>query len=222
VNTQDLNRTVHINTTTIRIVDLVLVPDAQNPNKMSRERFEMLVAFIREGGFMQPILVARQPDNLTYEVVDGNHRVKALTVLGIEHVQAAVRDMSPDKRRAYRYAMNRLRGDVDMSLAQMDMVAMTAEFPLDELSLMTGFSVSELTDLTASHDTALLADAGAEEVPTDESPMPDKPFVLELPFATRKLLTLVKHKLRKAAGESKDMSLGLLNVLGEGDEVDGG
>jgi hypothetical protein len=109
--------------------------------------------------------------------------------------------------------MNRLRGNVDLTLAAGTMTEMLAAgLGMDELAVMTGFTESEVADLTAQPEAPLLADAGDV---ADESTVADRPFVLELKFASRSQLVTVKRKLRKAGGTTRDMTLGLLNVLGE-------
>ena len=46
-------------------------------------------------------------------------------------------------------------------------------------------------------------------------PSPPKPFVLEVRFERKEDFQLVRRKLKKAAGASNDLGVGLLNVLGE-------
>jgi len=215
MNQRDLEATLITNTCTLSLAVLHLVPDADNPNRMSAERFASLKAFIQEGGFLQPILVS--PIGLgadaEFDVVDGAHRVKALGELGLRHVQAVVRRMTPVQIRAYRLAMNHLRGDVDLTLAAGAMTEMLAGgLDMDELAVMTGFTESEVADLMAQPEQPLLGHGGAVE---DEPAVADRPFVLELKFGSRKQLVTVKRKLRKAGGTTRDMALGLLNVLGE-------
>ena len=213
MNQRDLEASVQIVTDAVRLENLVLVPDEDNPNKMSAERFASLKAFIREGGFLQPILVSRREDNLTYDVVDGKHRVVALRELGLSYVHAVVRRMTADQIRAYRIAMNRLRGDVDLTIAAGAMTEMLATgLGMDELAVMTGFTEPEVADLVAQSEPHILADAGDV---ADEPTVADRPFVLELKFSSRHQLVTVKRKLRKAGGTTRDMALGLLNVLGE-------
>jgi ParB-like chromosome segregation protein Spo0J len=215
MNQKELEATLVTSTRTLSLGVLHVVSAAENPNKMSAEQFASLKLFIQEGGFLQPILASPMDKgaDAEFEVVDGAHRIEALRELGQTVVQAVVRRMSPVQIRAYRLAMNRLRGNVDLTLAAGTMTEMLAAgLGMDELAVMTGFTESEVADLTAQPEAPLLADAGDV---ADESTVADRPFVLELKFASRSQLVTVKRKLRKAGGTTRDMTLGLLNVLGE-------
>lgn len=90
--------------TTVKISDLTeeysgLVDD------LSETKFEGLVASIDKNGVREPIIINRRG-----KILDGHHRVKACTRLGIESIPAIIKDYrSEPKERAYAISTNRER-----------------------------------------------------------------------------------------------------------------
>jgi hypothetical protein len=68
-----------------------LVPNPWNPNRMDSFMYEKELASIRKFGMASPI-VARAQGNV-YEIIDGEHRLKALDQLG--HTEAPVWNLGP-------------------------------------------------------------------------------------------------------------------------------
>ena len=193
-------------------------PDADNPNRMDPEDFQLLVVQIGREGFDQPVLTRPlpegQPDGCVYEMVDGNHRGRAVRVLGGERIPAVVREMTDEQVVAYRLARNKLRGRLDLTIARVQVRDLAAcGFDLDEL-LVTGFGVDDLTAFCAADVPPVAAGLGSMTVSDDSERLP-KPFVIEIPFTDKAQYQRALKRLRKAAGKTKDLGLGLLNVLGE-------
>jgi hypothetical protein len=206
-------------------VDELRTPDpADNPNKMTDVEFALLQEAMSKATdgdeILQPVLVVSSDDTM-YDVVDGSHRVQAARLLGWKHVECKVVLAADgwDRARiiAYRLGMNRNRGHIDLGMA----AAVMTELKMDGWSagdmVVTGFTADEIAELTkgVDSDAELLADVGAPDVEDDPGAAADKPFVLEIEFRNREDFVLVKRKLRKAAGKSKDLARGLLAVLGE-------
>jgi ParB-like chromosome segregation protein Spo0J len=201
-------------------------PDAENPNKMSPEAYLMLEEAVRvdaEKGspFKQPLLLApvEPPDagGFAFVVVDGEHRRRAALAAGLTSVPAVVVEMTDEEIKAWRLGMNRNRGEIDLAVAREIVLDLTSEGWSVQNLVVTGFSADEISDLTksaASTVSDLIEDAGTAEV-EDAPAVAAKPFVLEIPFVDKKQYELAKRKLRKAAGKTKDLARGLLNVLGE-------
>lgn len=217
---------VSVDVELIQIEHLIRTPEDKNPNKMSPEAFAMLVEAMRvsdakrEGGrsMLQPILVAHH-DDVSYDIVDGDHRVGAAIQLGWKDIRAVVKDMSPDQVIAYRLGMNRNRGTVDLGIAS----AIVTELKFEGWSaadmVITGFSADEIVDLVdvkvdGGNVRDLMGDAAGTDVEDTVAPNA-KPFSLEIVFATREQYTLARRKLRKAAGKGGDLAQGLMTVLGE-------
>jgi hypothetical protein len=212
----------------LRVNELPTPRFEDNPNKMTDVEFALLKEAMSKssGGdeILQDLLVVRHgADNgvIDYEVVDGAHRLEAARELGWETIMCKVVLESDgwDRARivAYRLGLNRNRGRVDLGMA----AAIVTDLKMDGWSVtdmvVTGFTADEIAELTQRQDdeASLLADAGATDVEDDASPA-DKPFVLEIAFRDRDEFKLCKRKLLKAAGKTKELSRGLLAVLGEG------
>ena len=103
----------------MQIVDLdieAVRPNPQNPNVMDSDAFKALLSEIKERGFVQPVLVREvEVDSanprITHELVDGEHRWRALRSLGAESVPCVVAEDDDDTEALLRMiTMNRFRG----------------------------------------------------------------------------------------------------------------
>jgi hypothetical protein len=202
----------------LELARIRFTPDGENPNRMDPEDFQLLTLSIGREGFDHPILVrplpGGQPDGCDYEMADGNHRGRAVRALGGDMIPAVVREMTDQQLRGYRIARNRLRGRIDLTIARLQVRDLAAGgLTLDEL-LVTGFGVDDLTAFCAADVSPVAAGLGSMTVSDDSERLP-KPFVIEIPFTDKAQYQRALKRLRKAAGKTKDLGLGLLNVLGE-------
>lgn len=192
-----------------------------NPNKMTDAEFTALTALIKAEGFMQSILVTPDSKRGKFKIIDGHHRYWACQQAQKTEILAVVKPASAALASALGLGLNRIRGDLDLSMSGLVMqgVMETTSWTADQMALLTGFSQSEIDALTQqAHDGAdeLLEEVSAA-LPEDEAELEgaEKPYVLEISFSDRAMYQLARRKLRKAAGASKDLSKGLLAVLGE-------
>jgi len=88
-------------------------PNEYNPNRMSEKDFELLLRSMREDGFTQPIIVHRT----TRKIVDGEHRWRAGSHLGMKEVPVVLVDMTPEQMRIATLRHNRARGSEDIQLS---------------------------------------------------------------------------------------------------------
>lgn len=186
-----------------------------NPNKMEPERYELLVAGMKAHGFLQPILVEKVGEQ--YLIRDGHHRWWAAREAGLTHVLAVVAELG-DKAMGIALAMNRLRGDLDLSATAelIKELVIETDWTTAQMSVNTGFTQGEIESLL-ERTAASVPNLG--DLPSTDPDAPvEKPFVLEVSFLDKSTYTLVKRKLKKAAGKGNDLSVGLLNVLGELDK----
>ena len=197
-----------------------LVTNPRNPNKMGAQAYVALVEAIRLRGPLQPLLVLEvfsggfdEDETTTYEVIDGHHRRQAMLDLGYTEGDAVVLPHGTPREVVLMLSlgMNRLRGTVSIDAAEHVLRELLSEgADLDEM-LTTGFTAEELNELL---NPAPLPERSRADAP-DENLLPDKPHVLELTFATEAQLKQATKRLRKAAGKTKNLGLGLLNLLGE-------
>lgn len=111
--------TVLKNTSSVGKLEAVYVdvdaihPNAYNPNRQSDHDFELLCKSIEEDGFTQPIIV-QQADN---EIVDGEHRWRAMKVLGHKKVPVIYTTMSREQQLIATLRHNRARGNENLNMA---------------------------------------------------------------------------------------------------------
>lgn len=106
-----------INTLQKLIVEYVDIdsihPNEYNPNRQSEHDFELLCRSIEEDGFTQPIVVNREK----MEIVDGEHRWRALKFLGKTKAPVCLVDMSIEQQMISTLRHNRARGSEDINMA---------------------------------------------------------------------------------------------------------
>ena len=88
-----------------------LHPNPWNPNQLDADLYEKAVASIQEYGFVDPV-TARQ--NATgYEIIDGEHRVRAAKQLNLRTVPVIVLDVDDDTAQQLTLVLNELHGRPD-------------------------------------------------------------------------------------------------------------
>lgn len=90
-----------------------LFPNAYNPNRQSDREFDLLLKSMEEDGFTTPVVAQRK----TKMIVDGEHRWRAATRLGIKEIPVAFVDMTPEQMRIATLRHNRARGSEDVELS---------------------------------------------------------------------------------------------------------
>lgn len=201
-------------TTTVLVQTDVIKPSrSKNPNRMDPDRYVNLVAVIKRFGFLQPILV-RQVAGYGVEIVDGHHRVQAATELGIGAVPCVFTDGSDEDAQALTVGMNRIRGELDLSIVAEGFLDLTQNgWSIDDLT-MTGFSTKEIEDLLAS------TEVGSEEILdqpvslSEDEPETPSAFVLEVEFGSKDDMVACRKALKRAAGKGGDLATGLIRALG--------
>lgn len=209
---------------TPQVKDLIPMYETReaNPNKLDEERYAGLKALMAANGCLQPILVHWKAKG-TLVIVDGHHRYWIAKELGWKSIDAIyIKDVDDAKVRAFSLAMNRARGDLDLTLSAdvMRDIMIESGWDVTQLSQNTAFTEKEVEGLINAAKTfedADLSDVGAGVGDEGAEAPVDKPFVLEVAFSNKEDLKLVRRKLKKAAGKGGDLGRGLLNVLGEDD-----
>ena len=200
-----------------------LVEAQDNPNHMGAREYKALGDVIGEVGFLQPILVKPLADG--FKIIDGHHRARAAKELGMETVPCVVVESGDDEEVVLRIAMNKLRGDLDLTGVGRALKGLSLEgWTAEDLSI-TGFSAGEVTDLLAAVSQDVEKGMGTTmEMPAGDYDADDtgdaeaKLFALTLQFDNREDLKKAKRALKRAGGKTKDMGLGLLKILGEDKE----
>jgi ParB-like chromosome segregation protein Spo0J len=195
----------------------LIAPAPLNANVMSPAKYRELVTSIRRIGFVDPVVIHQLNigDPIVFETIDGHHRLRAAVEVGLPLVPALVLQPGED-RRLVALALNRLRGETDLTQAGL-VIAELLEDGLDPASLsISGFTERELDQLVAAvsqdADDVELDDLGDVEVPTEVGAPVARPFLLELTFQSKAELAEAKKILRKAAGKGVDLAEGLLRL----------
>lgn len=93
-----------------------IVPNEWNPNQMDDETFNRLAEEIEEVGFVDPIQVVPM-ENGTYTIVGGEHRWRALRILGYEEVPCVVlgddKWKDKDLQKFVTMRLNAIRGQIN-------------------------------------------------------------------------------------------------------------
>lgn len=90
-----------------------IYPNTYNPNRQSEREFELLKKSIEEDGFTVPIVVQQK----TNQIVDGEHRWRALAQLGFTEIPVVYVDMTQAQAYVSTLRHNRARGSEDIELS---------------------------------------------------------------------------------------------------------
>jgi ParB/RepB/Spo0J family partition protein len=196
-------------------LDKINGPD-KNPNDMAAEDFDTLCELIKTEGFLQPLLVKEHfTKKGQYQVIDGDHRFKALNKLNVAEVPCVVlpRDFSDSKAALLQISLNKLRGQLDHSAVARSLQDIIDAGDIDPT--LSGFNQSHIDDLlTALNGSADPIDellGTGEESGRQGRPPKIEQFVLEIAFETGSQLKAAKKAL-KARGNG-DLTQGLLSCL---------
>ena len=89
-----------------------LRPNAWNPNRMNDEMYRKELASIKKFGYVNPILVREQ--GADYEIIDGEHRWRALNQLGYEEAEVTVIEgLADEEAKQLTIVLNETRGKAD-------------------------------------------------------------------------------------------------------------
>jgi ParB-like chromosome segregation protein Spo0J len=87
-------------------------PNPYNPNRQSEHDFTLLCKSIAADGFTQPVIV----NEISNEIVDGEHRWRACKALGFTEVPVVLTQMTPEQMRISTLRHNRARGKENTDL----------------------------------------------------------------------------------------------------------
>lgn len=150
-------------------------PNVYNNNVFQARMFERLKQSIKAEGFTVPIIVRYKKDEKMFEIVDGEHRYKAMKELGYKEITAKViSDEDRDNINRLKHKLltinyNKIKGydDVEKTSKLLDDIQKEYELDSSYLSELTGYSVKEVD---------LYIESVREEIETDYSEKLRKEF----------------------------------------------
>jgi len=88
-------------------------PNSWNPNRMDEETYRSLVEDVKNNGVgaIDPIHV--RPIDGGFEVIDGEHRLKAVVEAGFDGILCFIDEVDEDEAKMINYRKNRERGSID-------------------------------------------------------------------------------------------------------------
>lgn len=116
---------------------------SKNPRHMSKRKMLALTENIREDGFLSQLPFAIHRDDGKFEIISGNHRVKASIAAGLDSIPVLFgeeADFSKEKRIAIQISHNSIFGDDDLQLlkelySELDSIASKKYSGIDEQEL---------------------------------------------------------------------------------------
>ncbi len=93
----------------VKSIDIAkLTAHPENPNRMNRSNFKKLTEHIRTTGNYEPVVVREHQGG--YQILNGHHRVRALTQLGYERADCVIWQVDDEQARILLATLNRLSG----------------------------------------------------------------------------------------------------------------
>lgn len=204
----------------VPVADVQETATDANPNEMSSADFAGLCEAVRRLDFAQAITLRALPGK-QYDIVDGNHRLRAARVAGLSELPALVypESMTDAQLRALRLALNRWRGEPRQDVVAADLKFLHGEgwsredlyaaagWDRADMDLLLGVEPgtdgtgSELPDLPDPDAGNGPGDAGAPAERSEQSPL------LEVSCSTaagqRELKALLARACKRAGARGK-------------------
>lgn len=120
-------------------------PNGYNPNVMAEDKYTALKELISRFGFLQPILISREG-----EIIDGEHRWKAMKDLGHTDISCVVFEHENDAaeyRKLITVAMNSIRGEHDGEKLHAILKDIAFEIDADTIAKLTALPDEKLAEL---------------------------------------------------------------------------
>ncbi len=138
--------TEEIKTYEVEMVDVKLIKlDPTNPNEVDEQKMEGLRLMMKKKGMLQPIIVDQ--DNL---MCDGEHRFKVFKEFGTKKIPCYRLTLTDSERRLLRQTMNKLRGAHNPREDAEDLIKLSKELGLQDLSKYLGQEEKQLADFMDS------------------------------------------------------------------------
>ncbi len=186
----------------------------KNPNVMEPELYAALVNSIKTDGFLQPVLVVEEGGE--YVIIDGIHRTKAAVECGLSTIPAV---LASDRARAevLRIALNKTRGELDVTEVSRQLQTLVEEGFSKEDLLLTGFQEWEITTMLDNMDLDEDFDlTGAVTSPIE--PVKPKTYALNFKFNSESERARVKEALEES-GDGNALA-GLLFLVSQASNYD--
>jgi ParB/RepB/Spo0J family partition protein len=126
----------------------LLVPNSYNPNVMSDNKMEQLKKTLKTTGYWQ-FIIAREKEDGTYEIIDGEHRWRALQELpefNQEPQYVVVVDSDDDVAKIQTINFNNLRGELDNIKVAGIINDLMATKSIEELNALLGYTPEEISN----------------------------------------------------------------------------
>ena len=205
---------------TISISDVTETPEGENCNQLSDSDFAGLCAAVSKLDFAQAVTLRQRPGQ-QFDVVDGNHRLRAARVAGLTELPALVypESMTDAQLRALRLALNRWRGDPRPDVVAADLKFLHSEgWDRAELYAASGWDRSELDlllgdgvsgdegagDLASSLPDPDGGGSGPGASPSERTEdSPSLEIICSTPAATKELRDLMGRAAKRANARGK-------------------
>ncbi len=124
-----------------------LTPNPWNPNRVDTRTFAKMKAYIQREGFVKPLVVRLHPDDAErYQIIDGEHRWKLATQLGLGEVPCVVLDVPDARAKMLTVNLNELGGQPAPDLLAELVHDLSRTTTLADLETLMPFSERELQD----------------------------------------------------------------------------
>jgi hypothetical protein len=204
----------------VPVADVQETATDANPNEMSEVDFAGLCEAVQRLDFAQAITLRALPSK-QYDIVDGNHRLRAARVAGLVELPALVypESMTDAQLRALRLALNRWRGEPRQDVVAADLKFLHGEgwsredlyaaagWDRTDMDLLLGVEPgtdgagADLPDLPDPDAGSSSGDAGATAERSEQSPL------LEVSCSTasgqRELKALLSRACKRAGARGK-------------------
>ncbi len=123
----------------VNVKDIKL--DPTNPNEMSKQKLEALKIMMKKKGMLQPCLIDQDGN-----MADGEHRYKIFLEEGMDKIPCYRLTLTDSERRLIRQTMNKVHGEHNPRDDVDDLIRLSKEISIQNLSKYLGQEEKQLAD----------------------------------------------------------------------------
>ncbi len=183
----------------VKIKDIKI--DSTNPNVMDKQKLDALRKIMKERGMLQPVIIDQDGN-----MADGEHRFKIFKEQGMDKIPCYRLILTDSERRLIRQTMNKVHGEHNPRDDVEDLIKLSKEISVQELSKYLGQEEKQLADYLDS----------VNQVPESFLSMivDEKKSTRRVKFISFKLTDYQAQKLLEEMGDSTIKDIVLVPIHG--------
>lgn len=122
-----------------------ILPNKYNPNQMTDKQFKALIKSIELYGQVRPVICKPASKRGFYEIIDGEHTLKAMKHLKQDKINIiSINNLSDKEAKALTVALDRIRGDIQNKDLEKIFREVSEKFDFKTFSILAQYDFKEI------------------------------------------------------------------------------